>query len=119
MVNKPKAAGTREETWIVNTLQDAGFAAERLAEGGMHDLGDILIRGTWHELVVEAKARERLTIHSEVAKAKRKAGYLKSVVIWKRLVRKPGASRRTPVDGETRVVAMDLDTFLWLLGGRF
>ena len=41
MVNKPKIQGTAFETLTVNKLNDYGFKAKRLAEGGSKDKGDI------------------------------------------------------------------------------
>ena len=43
MGNKRRAQSVREETRIVETARRAGFQAERLAEGGIYDPGDVRI----------------------------------------------------------------------------
>lgn len=127
-MSKARDQGTRYETSIVNRLNkhyqkrelDSELVvAKRIAEGGIADLGDVeleLYRLGHLPLVIEAKHRQALNLHQTVAKANRKAGLSRSVVFWKKLTRKAGAERRTP-DGVAEVVAMDVDTFLWLLDG--
>lgn len=116
MVNKPKAQGTRYESWLVDTFNDCYLLAERLAEGGMHDRGDVEVQGV-RTFIVEAKARERLNVHQTLAHAEGKAAPDDAVVIWRKLTKTtPGAKRRTP-DGKRDVVIMDLEVFIDLLGG--
>ena len=112
-MNKPKKQGTQFETWLCKELSTyPGIVAERLAEGGSHDVGDIRVTthsvGTW---IVEAKARANLNVHQTLAAARHKAGHDPAVVIWKKLVRKDGSQRRV-TDGEPIVVAMTLDDFI-------
>lgn len=124
-MSKARDQGTRYETSIVNRLNEWSckvsrpFFAQRIAEGGIADRGDIdldLGADDRLPLVIEAKHRQALNLHQTVAKANRKAGLSRSVVFWKKLTRKAGAERRT-ADGVAEVVAMDVDTFLWLLDG--
>lgn len=117
VVNKPKNQGTAWESAIVAAAQAFGIPAERIAEGGVNDLGDVRILtddGTvW---IVEAKHRNALNIHDTLNKAIAKSGTRNTAVIWKRSVRKKGNKRRTQVG--VPVVAMEVETFLRLLGGR-
>ena len=117
LVNKPKRQGTRFETAIVDIANSFGFEAERLAEGGMHDLGDVRILGHTDDWIIEAKHRERLKIHEEVQKARGKArnGGAWSAVIWKRSTRKKGNKQRSQVG--VPIVCMDVETFFNLIGG--
>lgn len=115
-MSKPKAQGTAFETWIVKRLSTLEGVVERvwrLAEGGMHDQGDIefWLSVTPERWVVEAKARERLNVPRELSKARLKSGVpSRTVLFWKRLTLKDGNTKRTP-DGEPVVVCMGLDTF--------
>ena len=116
-MNKPKAQGTRFETWLVNYFNDkwTGLYAARLPELGLHDQGDIHLESrhtdTW---TVEAKARANLNPHLALHKAKQKADTTNVAVIWKRLTRKQGNTRRTPT-GEPIIVILDLDTYTRLI----
>lgn len=114
MRTKPKDLGTAFETRIVRRAQDHGLVAERLAEGGAYDRGDVRIL-TDCEWVLECKDRMQLNIHDTVEKAILKAGTRNTVVVWRRMARKPGNSNRTQVGPV--VVALELDRFLELLGG--
>ena len=124
MVNKPKKQGTAFETWIKHRLNMLeGITADRLPEGGSRDIGDIHAATIDNELhvVLEAKARERLNPHRVLADAKEKVArgdlpFMVDVVgvVWKRLVRKKGNDRRS-ADGESVVVVLDWETFVWLL----
>ena len=87
MVNKPKIQGTAFETELVRRIQDRGLLADRLAEGGGNDKGDV-----W--AVAPPGERNRV------------------VLAWKRLTGK--GSRRTP-DGVRDVVVMETDLFLDML----
>ena len=108
----PKALGTTFETWVVNQAQNHGLVAERLAEGGSYDRGDIRIL-TDREWVGECKNRAALNIHKELEDATLKAGTNHTFVVWKRLVRKDGRVNR--VSAGPPVVVLSVGTFLELL----
>lgn len=112
MKTRPKDLGTRFETWTVNHAQGYGLVAERLAEGGNKDRGDIRIL-TDHKWVGEVKDRQQLNIHQALEKAIIKSGSLRTFVVWRRMTRRDGAERRHQ-DGPV-IVALTLDTFLKLL----
>ena len=115
-MGKSKQQGTAFETELVKHFAGEGFDAGRIAEGGMNDLGDIMVHdrmGTaW---VVEAKATERLNVTRVLHKAIRKGGP-RTVLIWRRLV-KTGKQKRQP-DGEKVVVVLTLELFTELLNER-
>lgn len=114
-MSKSKQQGTAWESWIVNEYnsKSPGGWAERIAEGGEHDRGDIrIVTELDEEWIIEAKATERLNVTRVLNKARKKSRILNTVLIWKRLV-KNGTQRRG-ADGEKVVVVMDLDTF-WRL----
>lgn len=114
-MSKSRQQGTAFESWIVNEYNSKspdGWA-ERIAEGGEHDRGDIrIVNELDEEWIIEAKATERLNVTRVLNKARKKSRIMNTVLIWKRLV-KNGTQRRGP-DGEKIVVVMDLDTF-WRL----
>lgn len=112
MKTRPKDLGTAHETRIVRAAQDAGLVAERIAEGGAADRGDVRIL-TDHEWVIEAKDRQNLNIHQALAKAAQKAQTGRVAVVWRRMVRRPGNTNRTQ-DGPI-VVALTLEAYLELL----
>ena len=112
MRTSPKALGTREETATVNTILDAGLQTHRLAEGGSHDRGDIIVY-TNHEWVGEVKNRQVLNIHQTLEKAITKSGTPDTFVVWRRMHREPGAIYRHQVG--PIIVALTLDRFLQLL----
>lgn len=114
MKSRAKDLGTALETAVVRACHDAGLVAERIAEGGANDLGDVRVYAeeTW---VVESKARMALNVHEALEKAIGKGGP-RTVVYWRRMARKPGNQRRHQVG--VPVVAMTLDAFLELLGGE-
>lgn len=112
MRSRPKDLGTAQETRVVRAAQQKGLIAERLAEGGAQDRGDVRIL-TDHEWIVEVKDRERLNIHQSLEKALAKSGTPDTAVVWRRMHRKPGNSNRTQ-DGPV-VVALTLERFLGLL----
>ena len=68
MVNKPKIQGTAFETLTVNKLNEYGFKARRLAEGGSKDEGDIECEVPFSHIlpyprvVLEAKHRANLNV---------------------------------------------------------
>lgn len=112
MRTRPKDLGTRQETAVVRRAQDHGLVAERLAEGGAADRGDIRIL-TDIEWVGEVKDRMALNIHQEVDKARRKSGVHSTFVVWRKMKRNQGSTRRVQ-DGPI-LVALTLDRFLELL----
>lgn len=91
MVNKPKQAGTAWETEFVRRAQDAGLVADRLAEGGSFDPGDVWINST------PVRYAPALDI---------------GVLAWKRLT--GNGSRRTP-DGLRDVVVVQTDDLFDLI----
>ena len=91
-MNKPKQQGTAWETEFVRRAQDSYLIADRLAEGGINDAGDVWI-GTPPD--------PRFDDGEEVV-----------AVAWKRLTGS-GNSRRTP-DGERDVVVLRTDDFFRL-----
>ena len=100
-MNRPKDQGTRFETWLLRYLSGAGLNARRLAPAGLHDGGDIeLVDGHGDVWRLEAKDRERLNIHQELAAIVSKAetaGALPAL-IWQRRILKAGNSRRTTLE---------------------
>lgn len=118
-MSKSKAQGTAFETWIVNEYNSKSPAgwAERIAEGGEHDRGDVRIVNELDEVwIAECKATERLNVTRVLAKARKKSRIMNTVLIWKRLVKSDGARRKA--DGEKVVVVMDLDTFWRLINAH-
>ena len=118
-VSRQKAQGTAFETWLVEDLKERGWSANRIAEGGIFDIGDVEARdwAGWN-WIFEAKARERLNIPREVAKAKAKVGTAAtSVLVWKRLAKRKSENGPRQPDGARVIVAMDWDTFTSILGG--
>lgn len=87
-MSRPKDQGTRWESELVNRIQKRGLLADRLAEGGSSDKGDV-----WAVAPPDQTGN-------------------KVVLAWKRLTGK--GSRRTP-DGVRDVVVLDTDTLLDLL----
>ena len=112
MKTRPKDLGTAKETADVKAAQARGLMAERLAEGGAYDRGDIRIL-TDHEWIGECKARSNLNLHQTLARAIVKSGTRHTFVSWKRLVRVDGSARRVAAGPD--LVAMTYDTFLDLL----
>ena len=119
MVNKPKIQGTAFETLTVNKLNEYGFKAKRLAEGGSNDKGDIECENTFNnilpypKIILEAKHRQNLNVHQTLAKAKEKAGG-DVVLAWKKTVRKNNSKVRV-ADGERIVYIVDEDLLFRLL----
>lgn len=112
MKTSPKALGTRQETAVVRLAQAHGLVAERLPEGGVQDRGDIRIY-TDHEWVGEVKDRQQLNLHQTLEKAILKSGTTDTFVVWRKMIRTPGSTRRRQ-DGPV-LVALTLDRFLALL----
>lgn len=112
MRSRPKDLGTKFETWVVRVAQKHGLIAERLAEQGSNDRGDIRIYCDT-EWVLEAKDRMQLNLHQTLEKATLKSGTLNTGVVWRKMTRKPGNQNRTQ-DGPV-IVAITLERFLQLL----
>ena len=116
-MGKSKNQGTAWESEIVRRAQAVGLMAERIAEGGAYDRGDVEIYTNDDVWTIEAKDRANLNIHKALEKARRKSSHrYTTAVAWKRRVRKDGNVNRTQ-DGEP-VVAMTLDLFLEVIGGQ-
>lgn len=117
-MTREKQQGTAFETWAVTQLNEwTDGWAERVAEGGSNDAGDVRFVDELDDVwMIECKATERLNVTRALAKAKRKSGVANTVLAWKRLVKSAGA-RRTP-DGEPIVVVMDWSTYLGLMGAH-
>jgi len=119
MVNKPKIQGTAFETLTVNKLNEYGFKAKRLAEGGSNDKGDIECENTFTDvlpypkMIFEAKHRQNLNVHQTLAKAKEKAGG-DVILAWKKTIRKNDSKVRV-ADGERIVYIVDEDLLFKLL----
>ena len=115
MVNKAKKQGTNYETNIVNRLNKVNnFKAQRFAEGGSNDLGDIQLFIVDEEFFIEAKSRQNLNLHQTLDKAINKSGELNTLVFWKKLKRKTNNERRTN-DGVPEVISMSYELFVKLL----
>ena len=115
MVNKAKKQGTNYETNIVNRLNKIdNFKAQRFAEGGSNDLGDIQLFIDNEEFFIEAKSRQNLNLHQTLDKAINKSGDINTLVFWKKLKRKSNNERRSN-DGVPEVISMSYELFVKLL----
>lgn len=112
MRTRPKDLGTRMESFTVRRAQQIGLIAERLAEGGSADRGDVRIL-TDIEWVGECKDRMSLNLPRALEKALLKSGTLNTFVVWRKMRRVDGNTNRTQ-DGPV-IVAITLDRFLELL----
>lgn len=92
MVRRNKDQGTEWETQTVKDLKAIGYQADRIAEAGQNDRGDVEAYQWGSEVDAEPMV----------------------VLFWKRLVRKPGQKRRVP-DGERDVVVLRKEDFLRLI----
>jgi hypothetical protein len=113
MRTRPKDLGTAFETAVVRNAQDRGLIAERLAEGGAYDRGDIRIL-TEYEWIGEAKDHMQLNVPRALEKALAKAKTPNTFLVYRKMVRREGYQNRTQ-DGPV-VVVLTLDRFLQLLG---
>lgn len=111
-MSKQKAQGTAFETLVANILQDHGLIAERIAEGGINDRGDVRVF-TDYEWILECKHRTNLNAHQTLEKTIQKAGTADAALVWKKSVRKPGNTNRTQ-EGPI-MVSLSLDRFARLL----
>ena len=114
-MNKPKIKGTTWDRSLRKFFTERGYEVTRLGEEGSNDLGDIMLHAHT-DIVIEAKNRTQMNIHSVMEKAVAKAQGIPCVVIWKRTVKKPGNSRALPVG--VPVVCMTLETFVNLLNNK-
>ena len=115
MVNKAKKQGTNYETNIVNRLNKIdNFKAQRFAEGGSNDLGDIQLFIDDEEFFIEAKSRQNLNLHQTLDKAINKSGDINTLVFWKKLKRKSNNESRSN-DGVPEVISMSYELFVKLL----
>ncbi len=116
MANPQKMQGTRQESAIVKRFKAEGFpSAERIAEGGSADEGDVKVSLFNVKWVCESKARANLNIQDTLAKTRKKAGGSPVIVFWKRLVRVEGQARRKAVGGESEVIILSPSDFFKLL----
>ena len=113
MVNKPKIQGTNFETKTVNLLKANGFKANRIAEGGINDEGDIECFTTNDRIILEAKHRANLNVHQTLHKAKGKTDE-HVILAWKKTKRKNNSKVRV-ADGERVVYIIDEEFMLKLL----
>ena len=88
--------------------------AQRFADGGSNDLGDIQLFVDGVEYFIEAKSRQNLNIHQSLEKALEKSGDKNTVLFWKKLKTRDGNSRKSS-DGMPEVVSMSYDLFIKLL----
>jgi len=120
-MSKAKQQGTGHETWIVNELHAHKYSAQRIAEGGSADEGDVEAVIMGHKWVLEAKARSSLNVQSALGRARSKAKAANGgtdipvAVVWKRLVRVAGKQLRQPVAGERVVVILGWDDYVNLI----
>jgi len=120
-MSKQKKQGTSHESWIVNELTSHQHPANRIAEGGSQDEGDVETTIAGEKWVLEGKARSNLNVQQALGKARAKASAANSgqqipvAVVWKRLVRVPGLQVRQPVEGERVVVILGWDDYLSLV----
>ena len=115
-MSKPKAQGTKHESWIVNEFTSIGIKAKRIAEGGSSDEGDVEVFINGERWVFEGKATQTLSVQKILGKARRKAGGTTPVaVVWKRLVKVAGYTNRQPVEGERVTVTLSWEDFINLV----
>lgn len=120
-MSKQKKQGTTHESWIVNELTSHQHPANRIAEGGSQDEGDVETTIAGEKWVLEGKARSNLNVQQALGKARAKASAANSgqqipvAVVWKRLVRVTGLQVRQPVEGERVVVILGWDDYLSLV----
>lgn len=114
MVNKAKAAGTREESAAVTDLTAAGLRAGRHPEGGSKDHGDIWTDAADLTFDGEVKATQTLALHKVFANQRRKARTGAIPFLWwnRRVRTDPSHVRRTSLG---RMVVLDADDFIRLL----
>lgn len=120
-MSRQKKQGTTHESWIVNELQANEHPANRIAEGGSQDEGDVEATIAGEKWVLEGKARSNLNVQQSLGKSRAKAraanggASVPVAVVWKRLVRVPGLQVRQPVEGERVVVILGWDDYINLI----
>ena len=120
-MSRQKKQGTTHESWIVNELHTNEHPANRIAEGGSNDEGDVEATLAGEKWVLEGKARSNLNVQQALGKARAKASAANGgepvpvAVVWKRLVRVPGLQVRQPVEGERVVVILGWDDYITLI----
>lgn len=110
MVNKPKAKGTKRETWLVNRLIEAGLNAARSSNnlpGRDVDVHADVPR------IVEVKDRQQLNVHKALLKTQREHPEFPPAVLWHRTSKAEGQKVASP-DGPT-IVALPFDDWIDLL----
>lgn len=98
MVNRAKQQGTAEETWLRKAAnKHRTLTADRYAEGGSLDLGDVWIHGPSLDFGVESKAAESISPINRLQHQSEKvaAGYHPALHWHRRIKTKPDAKRRT------------------------
>ena len=105
----------------MNELHTNEHPANRIAEGGSNDEGDVEATLAGEKWVLEGKARSNLNVQQALGKARAKARAANGgepvpvAVVWKRLVRVPGLQVRQPVEGERVVVILGWDDYITLI----
>jgi len=118
MSNPRKAEGTDWEQAIIHDALAKGLQAWPLARRGPSDPGDlVVVDKNGDHWVVEARQRQQMGVHRELAKAKEQTARAdlpfvpySTVIAWKRLEKKGGNERRTAVGRP--VVVIDLEDWL-------
>lgn len=113
MANPSKQKGTTYETGAVRFFNDKGIKAERLAEGGCYDEGDVRLSSWPWEFALECKNRKRIEMAKWFGEIEAKA---------ERKGRTPALLIHRDGCGEKRFgkgyVVIDADTFAELLKGE-
>lgn len=112
-MSKNRNQGTAWQRGLVTLFRVAGFATKVLPELGSNDEGDV---ETWiggKRVVIECRARENMSIHTALTKAKNKAPDDIVALAWKRLVKSPGRVRRIAAGKPT--ITFTVEDFLRLV----
>ncbi len=100
---------------LLNDLnENENFKAQRFAEGGSNDLGDIQLFVGDEEYFIEAKSRQNLNAHQSLDKAINKSGSKNTILFWKKLKKTEGKTRRSS-DGIPEIVSMSYELFIKLI----
>lgn len=92
-MNRPKAKGTRRETWVVKVLQDAGLVAKR-ASNNMPSL-DVEATAGPFPLNFEVKDRGQLKLHETLEQVQNRYPKCIPHVVWHRT--RKAENKRVPV----------------------
>jgi hypothetical protein len=109
MTNPSKKKGTKEETDIVNWLNDIGIRARRVTLSGAKDRGDIELLD--FPIIIEAKNEKRMTLSEYVDEANREgdnAGNKIGIVWHKRRGRASPGQHYVTLDGNQFVNLLKL-----------